>query len=299
MKLYVAAGTFIILTGIKFAFPVLGMAVREKVMPKVTESIDYKLAFARLGERLSDPEKYISALYSRVTGEDWDEEENGAGSTRDTDIHVYEPVHLSQLISGTAYQLPDNELDNTELSESPDMEAKENEFEETEDSADGNMTAAVAAFMSEMEAYSDYAIPASVSVSYEHVPFEYSSPIPGKNSSGFGYRVHPILNTVKFHYGTDIAANSGDDIYAFADGTVRVAEESDSYGLYIIIDHADGYSTLYAHCSRLYVAEGQQVSLGDKIALVGSTGQATGPHLHFELRSGEQYLNPDYYINQV
>ena len=121
------------------------------------------------------------------------------------------------------------------------------------------------------------------------------SPASGIKSSGFGYRLHPIENTVKYHYGTDFAANTGTAITAFADGVIVAAGDSDSYGKYMIIDHSDGYSTLYAHCSELCMGCGN-VSKGDVIARVGSTGAATGPHLHFELMCNDTYLNPEFYL---
>lgn len=151
------------------------------------------------------------------------------------------------------------------------------------------------AFLQSQQAYSGFALPANVCCEVPELPFAYSDPLDGGNSSGFGFRLHPIQNEVKFHYGTDIAADTGTAITAFADGSVRAIGENDSYGKYIIIDHAEGYSTLYAHCSELCVSSGS-VSRGQLIAKVGETGAATGPHLHFELQNGEAYLNPEFYI---
>ena len=82
---------------------------------------------------------------------------------------------------------------------------------------------------------------------------------------------------------------------AFADGVIAAVGDSDSYGKYVIIEHSDGYSTLYAHCSELCMNCGN-VSRGDVIAKVGSTGAATGPHLHFELMHNDTYLNPEFYL---
>ena len=91
------------------------------------------------------------------------------------------------------------------------------------------------------------------------------------------------------------AADEGAAIAAFADGTVYATGESSSLGRYIMLQHEGGYITLYAHCSKV-TATGGQVSMGDKIAEVGSTGLATGPHLHFELHDGSLYLNPIFYV---
>ena len=99
------------------------------------------------------------------------------------------------------------------------------------------------------------------------------------------------------HYGVDLAANEGTEILCFADGTVIVVGESSSYGKYCMVEHAGGYSTLYAHCSRITVSSGAAVKEGQKIAEVGETGVATGPHLHFELQKNGTYLNPIYYVD--
>lgn len=154
---------------------------------------------------------------------------------------------------------------------------------------------AVAAFLESQSAYSDCAVPESVSYERPELPFDYASPVSGVKSSGFGYRLHPIKNEVKYHYGTDLAADMGTPITAFADGTIVAQGDSDSFGKYVMIDHPDGYRTLYAHCSELCMSCGN-VKKGSTIALVGSTGAATGPHLHFELERDGIYLNPEFYI---
>lgn len=117
-------------------------------------------------------------------------------------------------------------------------------------------------------------------------------PVSGKIVSGFGYRVHPIFRRVKFHYGIDIAASYGTPIRAAADGVVVFSGWRRAYGNTIIIDHGDGLATLYAHCSRLLVSEGSVVKQGQVIALIGSTGLSTGPHLHFEVRRYGEPFNP-------
>lgn len=135
-------------------------------------------------------------------------------------------------------------------------------------------------------------------VSYEvlALPFEESTPILGETSSGFGYRMHPIFNEIRFHYGTDFGADAGTAVHAFADGTVLEAGTDAGYGNYVKLDHGDGFITLYGHCSELLTSVGDQVVRGQTIALVGSTGQSTGPHLHFELLHNGVYLNPEFYL---
>ena len=112
--------------------------------------------------------------------------------------------------------------------------------------------------------------------------FEHATPTSGTLTSSFGSRLSPITGQPGFHYGLDLAADEGTPITAFADGTVRETGES-GYGLYVIVDHADGFATLYAHCSSISAKVGDKVTCGEQIAKVGQTGNATGPHLHLEL----------------
>lgn len=128
------------------------------------------------------------------------------------------------------------------------------------------------------------------------IPFPYVSPVPMAVSSGFGYREHPNSGELRFHYGVDLAADSGQPVLAFADGQVSFAGKDDEYGNYCILSHAEGFSTLYAHMSRLAVEEGQEVEIGQELGIVGQTGNATGPHLHFELMHQGTYLDPEYYL---
>ncbi len=97
----------------------------------------------------------------------------------------------------------------------------------------------------------------------------------------------------KYHTGVDIAGHTGNPIYAAASGTVVYAAfDNSGYGLHIVINHGNGYETLYGHTSKIYVTVGQHVTQGQTIALLGSTGHSTGPHLHFEVRVGGGFLNP-------
>ena len=152
------------------------------------------------------------------------------------------------------------------------------------------------AFLEAQSVFSDYAVPANVSYEVPELPFECFSPCACEVTSGFGYRMHPLDGTVKFHYGTDLGACDGTDVTAFADGTVISVQELDGYGKNVIIEHAGGFSTLYAHCSKILVNRGDKVKAGDKIALSGHSGKVTGPHLHFELIFNGKYLNPEFYL---
>ena len=158
---------------------------------------------------------------------------------------------------------------------------------------------AVETFLADQAPFNDLAIPANVSYEVDLPSFDFVKPVTARCSSGFGYRVHPLENLTKFHYGADLAAQSGDDIVSFAKGTVSEVGEDEVHGKYICIDHEDGFETMYAHCGTVYVSRGQAVSAGEKIALVGSTGKVTGPHLHFEVKHNGVYLNPEFYLAAV
>lgn len=111
-------------------------------------------------------------------------------------------------------------------------------------------------------------------------------------SSPFGYRIHPITGTKKLHSGIDYAAPYGTAIYAAEDGKVLTSGWINGYGYTVTINHGGGYVTLYAHCSKLLVTAGQSVTKGQTIAKVGSTGNSTGNHLHFEVKVNGTAKNP-------
>lgn len=125
---------------------------------------------------------------------------------------------------------------------------------------------------------------------------ETTTPVMGRLTSGYGYRDHPISGKYFFHGGIDIGGQTGDAIAAFADGVVEYTGKNDSYGLYLQVDHGNGVKSFYAHCSRIVATKGQTVSIGEKIAEIGSTGTSTGPHLHLELKYNKMHLNPAYYV---
>ncbi len=110
-----------------------------------------------------------------------------------------------------------------------------------------------------------------------------------------GY-ISDVFISNRNHRGLDIAAPGGTEIFAAEDGTVRLAATHPSYGNYIIVDHENGFSTYYAHCSALLVTEGQEVTRGQIIGLVGTTGHSTGNHLHFEVRIDGINYNPADYL---
>ncbi len=117
-------------------------------------------------------------------------------------------------------------------------------------------------------------------------------PVVGRINSPFGWRRHPITRRKSFHTGIDIKASRGYRIRAAKDGQVVYSGWMGGYGRVVVLSHGQGYSTLYAHCSSLSVKNGQRVSQGQVVGLVGTSGRATGPHLHFEVRKNNSPINP-------
>ncbi len=117
-------------------------------------------------------------------------------------------------------------------------------------------------------------------------------PTRGYLSAFFGNRRDPFTGKIDFHSGLDISTQLGNKVVATANGMVIVAEYRKGYGNMVIIDHGFGFTTLYAHLSRIAVKEGQKVKRWDVIGYVGTTGKSTGPHLHYEVRRYNKAVNP-------
>lgn len=122
------------------------------------------------------------------------------------------------------------------------------------------------------------------------------NPVNGTINSPFGWRVNPWP---EFHPGVDLVANYGQPIHAAADGVVRSAGWNSGYGIMADVDHENGYHSWYAHMSRVAVAPGERVRKGETIGFVGATGEATGPHLHYQLMLGGRPIDPAPYLNGV
>ena len=141
-------------------------------------------------------------------------------------------------------------------------------------------------------------LPSNVSMDFYELGLENTvCPVMGPVTSTFGYRTSPITGENEFHLALDIAAEEGTEIKAFADGVVEYIGESDDFGLYLKISHANQASSFYAHCSKLLVQKGDSISCGQTVALVGETGAATGPHLHLTIEKDNIRLDPAYYVD--
>jgi murein DD-endopeptidase MepM/ murein hydrolase activator NlpD len=131
-----------------------------------------------------------------------------------------------------------------------------------------------------------------------HIPA--IQPVANKNlkrmASGYGYRIHPIYKTRKFHWGMDFSAPRGTPVYATGNGKVeKVKRSRRGYGNQVKIDHGFGYKTFYAHLEKYTVRKNQKVKRGDLIGYVGTSGISTAPHLHYEVIKGKRKLNPVYF----
>lgn len=265
-KLYFASGIFVLLTVLKLLLPDLTQGVRTQMVSAIDRDMDYQTMLTTLGSAITgDTVEEVMALLR--------------GTPPAPAAHLTTP---SPMPSPSPVPTP---APTPTPSPTP-----------TPDPVPAHVREAVSAFLETQAEFADYALPATVSYDELEIPFDYAAPVTGYTSSGFGYRMHPVENIVKFHYGTDFAVNSGTDILSFADGTVSEVNWDDGYGNYIRVSHEGGWSTLYAHCSQTFVQAGQSVSKGDKIALAGATGEVTGPHLHFELLHDGIYTNPEFFL---
>ena len=170
--------------------------------------------------------------------------------------------------------------------EKTSLDAKKKEFEAEEDKLKAEADRLTAEIINLMDKDSPY------------VGGEFTWPCPASRyiSSSFGNRLHPTLNVWKFHTGIDIGCSAGKNIVAAASGKVIMSQWYGGYGNCVMIDHGGGIVTLYGHASKLLGSKGQVVKQGQVIALVGSTGRSTGPHLHFEVRKNGQYIDPMSYF---
>ena len=265
-QLQICTAVFLIFTVIKLISPASAVMIKEELSPILNRNDNYHYLFHRI-ERWLQPIDYSAAK-------------------------PFEPHSPLAELRKTLTDLekdPMAELPKFDLGTEPDT------ISETDPALEFGY-AAREAFMNAQAQITDAAPPENVSYDVIPLPFAASAPVIGETSSGFGYRMHPIDQALRFHYGTDYAADAGVEIHAFADGTVLEAGVSEGYGNYLKVDHGNGFSTLYGHCSELLVSNGEQISRGQTIALVGSTGRSTGPHLHFELIHNGIYLNPEFYL---
>lgn len=117
-------------------------------------------------------------------------------------------------------------------------------------------------------------------------------PVTGTVTSSFGTREDPVDGSESFHYGVDLGAEAGEKIRCAASGTAAEVGEHEAYGNYILVCHNEQIYTFYAHCESVLPKAGEEIQAGQMIGTVGNTGKSTGPHLHFEIRDGDTWLDP-------
>ena len=274
----------------KGIFPEQMLTVRQELTELMGVSTDFETAFSNLGRSISKGEPITEAL-----GGLWVDVFNPTYrwevyQKTVSDTQPYQAVRafaaapmevLAQLEEETPPQ--EEQL----LPAQPTPVAVE-ESEESEERAVEHMD------------YDGPALPGNTTMDKYALALETISPVDGTEgawvSSPFGWRDHPVNGENLFHYGVDLAVNTGTPVKAFADGVVEYTGESEIYGLYFQIQHPGGVKSFYAHCSEILVRQGQEVKLWETVALSGATGNVTGPHLHFELRLDDLILNPLYYI---
>lgn len=281
-QLLVSGALFMVMWIGKGIFPESMTEIRHQVLDAIRSDTDYRAVFALLGSQVDQ-----GTLNSESVGQLL--VEVFSGQTAD-DVAVYPTVELEP-----------TETDHSETTEQ--LEQAESEDEET---VEPILFEPIPETEDEIEVvlapqhYTDYvgqSLPENATMAWVPISVgETVTPVIATYSSHYGWRQHPLLGEEKFHAGIDIAGDHGEQIRAFADGVIEFIGEGPSYGIYLQIQHADGVTSFYAHCSSVSVVVGQSVTAGDVVAEVGDTGDVTGAHLHFELKQNGTYLNPYYYL---
>lgn len=308
LQLAVCFALFLMISLWKGIFPQKLSQVRDDLLTLITTDLDFQGALAELGEALADNNSVLADLGNFCI------EVFGTG---DAEIQ-------NELVEPTALTPPPAKWMSSEelrfLSQKTDIAARTAHYADLEQyglkiilpepeptPAQDKVEQAVREEVPAIPAvgtvvmvsdYSGDALPDNYTMDQLSLgELETVTPVLGHLNSEYGYRDHPINGRHQFHGGADIGGQMGDPIGAFAAGTVEYIGKDDSYGLYLQIDHGNGIKSFYAHCSKIVVSKGQTVAIGEKVAEIGSSGSATGPHLHLELKYNKMHLNPVYYID--
>lgn len=304
MQLAVCLGLFLTVFVGKGIFPQqIGEAGRS-LLSLLTANTDFRAAFTRIGASISEEETVWGTLGDfcvEVFGAEAVHEDSKTVQTMPqlTSLLEEEQDFLNERPDGQ--QLAEHYLagipEQTGLHYQLDRESVSAVDQPVQEVPQEPVVAAVGAVLLKAN-YSGQPLPERCTMDQLSLgALKTTTPVLGRINSGFGYRDHPINGKNLFHSGVDIGGQAGDTIRAFAAGTVEYIGEDDSYGLYLQLDHGNGIRSFYAHCRALSVKKGQTVALGEKIGEVGSSGAATGPHLHLELKCQGLRVNPLYYID--
>lgn len=180
---------------------------------------------------------------------------------------------------------------NAVSAEIADKQAQINEYEEDINAVNAEIAALEKAIAAEIAALEE-----ANRRQFNGGMFQWPCPAYKRISDEYGQRINPVTGQQQFHNGIDLAAPYGSSILAAYDGDVVAADYSPTMGNYVMISHGSGIYTIYMHASSLYVSKGQEVSKGQVIAAVGSTGRSTGNHLHFSVRVNGSYASPWGYL---
>ncbi len=280
VRLVICAVIFVLLVAVKLLSPGIVGDLSQSAGQLIGQDADFRAAFAAVGRAISGEGDVTDSLQDAYTAvfnpaEPWEDGPISFSAARE----VF--ASANRLVQYVEKPFPNSGVLDDPIEVQPSPSAANDTEKES-----GQTVSALSALP---------APPENASLELRDLGFAYTTPLQGTMSSPFGWREHPIRGEDAFHYGLDIAADKGTAICAFADGRVYACGESSTLGNYIMLEHSGGYVTLYAHCDRI-TATGGSVSMGEKIAEVGETGAATGPHLHFELHHRNLYLNPGYYV---
>ncbi len=292
LQLLVCVVLFLVVFIGKGVFPDRLSAMRDKMLETIRADTDFKAAFASLGRSISAGEPVLDTL-----GDLWVDVFGGGTVT----VSFTEPLeHAPSYRAEQAFFAdPDNIGVVFHLAgvEPPVEQTAPPPEEAPAEPAPAPAPPEPAQPTVVQMPYDGPALPDNTTMDkYALGLAQTATPALGWVSSAFGWREHPVDGGEKFHNGVDLAVNDGTEVKAFADGVVDYIGESPIYGQYLQLRHAGGVTTFYAHCSRLCVQQGQTVTVGEKVAESGETGNATGPHLHFEIKLNGVRLNPLYYI---
>ncbi len=294
-KILIAAAMFLLLTMLKVLLPEQTHEFRELVSATVTSDTHYMESLRDLGEEISEAGFLETVFGFGESVEEMAEETVEAVNFEPKTLDDLRAEHMRLLPKQSAWSnvnVEDKVTEQEIVTPEPSAEPTEQEAISLPEPPES-----VTAFLEAQSAFSNYAVPVNVSYDYPTLPFEYTPPVDGELTSSFGYREHPVDGGIKFHYGTDYAVWSGVEVSSMAEGTVSfVGDDPEGYGNYVVVSHADGWETLYAHCSEVWVESGEAVAMGESIGLSGATGNVTGPHLHMELRCNGLYYNPEFYL---
>lgn len=296
-QLALCAGLFLVVLLGRGISPDGVTPVGQRLLTILRADMDFAGAFSAVGQSLSEGTQVSDSLGQFVV------DVFGAGQTIKADQTVSDgPAARAALAA--LHTLPTQQMILEQLGGLPEQTSEQSVQQtsgQTAQQADSEAApTAVPQSTPQVPPYDGPALPEGTTMDY--VPLGLSdtvTPVMGVLTSPFGYRDHPVNGEYLFHYGTDLAADTGTPIQAFAGGEVEYIGESEEYGLYIQVDHGNGVKSFYCHCSALYAQKGDQVVKGQTIAAVGDTGNTTGPHLHLELKCDGVHVNPIYYIETV